>query len=292
MSTHTSYTSYTSYDGSLLSFRTAGEGPPLICLPGGPGMDVQYLGNLGGLDRRRTLILADQRAAGRSATPSDHSRCAFTEQARDLEALRLHLGQERIDLLAHSAATLTAQEYAAAHPDRIGKLILVTPVGRAAREADSDELAAIRAGRSGEPWYPDAAAAAAELELGGQGPEAQAALMPRTAPFAWGRWTPEARAEYRRPMANAPGWLRQAFYSGAPSPAEAPARLARLAASGARPLVVAGGLDGLIGTAPARLVAQLHPGSRLEVLEQSGHRLWLEEPKRFTGLVLGFLDGP
>ena len=281
---------YSSYDQSSLWFHTMGEGAPLICLPGGPGMDVQYLGNLGGLDRRRTLVLADPRAAGRSATPSDHGRCAFPEQVRDLEALRLHLGLERIDLLAHSAATLTAQEYAAAHPDRIGKLVLVTPVGRAAREADPDELAAIRAGRSAEPWYADAVAADAELQLGGHDPVEQAALMLRTVPFVWGRWTPEAQAEYRRPLTNAPGWLREAFYSGAPGPAEAPARLARLAASGARPLVIAGGLDGLIGTAPARLVAGLHPGSRLAVFEQSGHRLWVEEPERFTDLVLSFLD--
>ena len=278
---------YTSYDQSPLWFQSLGEGAPLICLPGGPGMDVRYLGDLAGLDRGRTLILPDQRAAGRSPAPQDHGRCAFTEQARDLEALRLHLGLERFDLLAHSAAALTAQEYAAAHPERISGLVLVTPVGRAAREADEDELAAIRASRSGEPWYPDAAAALAELALGGHSPEALAALTLRTAPFAWGHWTPQAQAQYTQP--GAPGWLRQAFYAGVPDPAERPARLARLAASGARPLVIAGGRDGLIGTAPARLVAELHPGSRLDIFERSGHRLWHEEPERFTDLVLGFL---
>jgi len=281
---------FNSYDRAALSFRTEGQGEPLVCLPGGPGADVRYLGKLAGLDRHRTLVLADQRAAGRSETPRDRGRCAFTAQSRDLEALRLHLGLDRFDLLAHSAATLTAQEYAAEHPGRVRGLVLVTPVGRAAREVDEQEVADIRASRSGEPWYPDAAAAAAELALGGQSPEVRAALLLRTAPFAWGHWTETGAAEYRRPRADAPDWLRQVFYSGAPGPAEAPARLSRLAASGARPLVIAGGLDGLVGTVPSRLVADLHPGSRLEVLERSGHRLWHEEPQRFTELVLDFLE--
>ena len=281
---------FRSYDQAALSFRTAGQGEPLVCLPGGPGADVRYLGDLAGLHRHRTLILADQRAAGRSETPQDRSRCAFTAQARDLEELRLHLGLERFDLLAHSAATLTAQEYAAAHPGRVRGMVLVTPVGRAAREVDGQEVAGIRAGRSAEPWYADAVAAAAELDLGGQTPEVRAALVRRTVPFAWGRWTEAAAAEYRRPLADGPDWLREAFYSGAPDPAEAPARLSRLAASQARPLVLAGGQDGLVGTAPARLVADLHPGSRLRLLEDSGHRLWHEEPHRFTELVVDFLD--
>ena len=28
---------FTSYDGAKLAFRRTGSGPPLVCLPGGPG---------------------------------------------------------------------------------------------------------------------------------------------------------------------------------------------------------------------------------------------------------------
>ena len=43
--------SFASYDGTELAYRILGDGPPLVCLPGGPGRAAGYLGDLGGLDR-------------------------------------------------------------------------------------------------------------------------------------------------------------------------------------------------------------------------------------------------
>ena len=53
---------FTSYDGATLAFRRAGAGRPLVCLPGGPGRTPDYLGDLGGLDAWRELILPDTRS--------------------------------------------------------------------------------------------------------------------------------------------------------------------------------------------------------------------------------------
>lgn len=49
------------HDGTKIVFRMIGQGPPLLCLAGGPGTDVQSLGNLGDLDRHRTLVPVDAR---------------------------------------------------------------------------------------------------------------------------------------------------------------------------------------------------------------------------------------
>lgn len=269
---------FTSYDGTDLWYDRSGDGPPLLVLGGGPGMDVRYLGDLGGLTTGRTLVRLDGRAAGRSAVPSDRASCSFTAQARDVDALRRHLGLGRVDVLAHSAGALTAQHHAAGFPSGTGRLVLVTPVGRASREPDAAELAAIRAGRADEPWYADAADAAAGLERGGGDTRA---LTARIAPFSWGRWDDRARAEAFRELPLAPDWLRAAFYAGSGRPRPV----------GAQVLVVAGGRDGLIGTAPARLVADCHPRARLEVLAGAGHRPWVEEPERFRELVEDFLEG-
>jgi hypothetical protein len=46
-----------SYDGATLAYHRTGSGPPLVCLPGGPGLEPAYLGDLGGLGRSRELIL-------------------------------------------------------------------------------------------------------------------------------------------------------------------------------------------------------------------------------------------
>ncbi len=249
-------------------YDQVGDGPPLIVLPGGPGMDVRYLGDLGGLSATRRLIRLDARGGGRSEVPADPAAVSFRAQAEDVEALRRHLGLATIDLLAHSAGTLTAQEYAVTRPARVRRLILVTPIGRAGRDIDPDELAEIRGRRSGEPWYPAAAAA--------RGPFAQAL----TAAFHWHRWTPEHRREYVPAHVNPHPWYREAFYAGpaTPGPVRAPV------------LVLAGASDGMIGTAGARAVAAAHPDTRLTVMTESGHRPWTEQPALFRELVDGFLD--
>ncbi|MFJ1704546.1 alpha/beta fold hydrolase [Kitasatospora sp. NPDC088346] len=271
---------FSSHDGTRLWYDTLGGGPAVVALPGGPGLDAGYLGDLGGLDAHHTLVLLHPRATGRSGTPTDRTGCSFADQARDVEALRRHLGLDALDLLGHSAGSLTAQRYAAEHPDRVGRLVLVTPVGRAAREPDEVELAALRAARADEPWYPDAAAAEAELRLGVGDP---AELTRRITPFFWGRWTERTRrAAFAPALAPAPPWLRGAFYAstGAARPVGVPV------------LAVAGGRDGLIGTTPARLVAACHPRARLVVMAEAGHRPWVEEPEEFRSIVAGFLTEP
>ncbi|HEY2792766.1 MAG TPA: alpha/beta hydrolase [Micromonosporaceae bacterium] len=132
-----------SYDFTKIFYEISGDGPPLVCLAGGPGADVRELGDLGGLARDRTVIFMDARGAGRSSVPHARATCAFTDQARDVEALRSELRLDRFDLLAHSAGTLTAQAYAAGYP-RLNHLVLVTPAGRLEREPDEAEVAAIR----------------------------------------------------------------------------------------------------------------------------------------------------
>ncbi|WP_240677753.1 alpha/beta fold hydrolase [Actinacidiphila soli] len=61
--------------------------------------------------RRRQLVMLDARAVGRLAVPEDRGTVSFVEQAKDVEALREHLGLDRFDVLAHSVGCLTAQEY-------------------------------------------------------------------------------------------------------------------------------------------------------------------------------------
>ncbi|GAA1226554.1 alpha/beta hydrolase [Kitasatospora nipponensis] len=281
---------FRTHDDVELWYERTGTGPPLVVLPGGPGSDLRYLADLGGLDRDRQLILLDARAVGRSALPADRSTVAFTEQARDVEALRRHLGLARLDLLAHSAGCLTAQEYAARHPDRVRRSVLVCPVGRAEREPDPAELAELHASRSAEPWYPDAAAAERELAQG-PAPAEVAGVQARLLPFFWYAWHERLRAEYDPAYATALPWFREAFYAGSATGPTRSARLARLAAARTALLVLAGAGDGMVGTAPARAVAALHPRARLAVLERSGHRPWVEQPAEFRALVNDFLAG-
>ena len=104
---------FPSCDGTVLSYRTLGTGPVVVCVPGGPARDSVYFGNLGGLDAKRTLVIYDNRGTGASAHASNVDSYRADHLAEDLEALRQHLGLERMNVLGHSGGAQIAVLYAA-----------------------------------------------------------------------------------------------------------------------------------------------------------------------------------
>ena len=173
------------YDGTQIGYGGRGVGPPLVCLPGGPGRAIEYLGDLGGLSRSRQLIMPGTRGTGESADASDPGSYRCDPLAGDVEALRAHVGLDRMDLLAHSAAGDLAMLYAAAHSQRVALLILLTPgLGTVGIEESEEQWRAALARRSGEPWYPDALAAIEKAEAGDDSAENRRGYMP----FFYGRW--------------------------------------------------------------------------------------------------------
>ena len=182
---------FTSWDGTKLGYRRAGAGRPLVCLPGGPGRTPDYLGDLGGLAGTRELVLPDTRGTGESEVPADPGTFRCDRLAMDVEALRAELGLDRMDLLGHSAAGNVALLYAAAHPERIDHLVLVTPGLRAlGLELTDEEQHAAMQRRSGEPWYLAAAAAVQAAEAGDDSDPTRLAYLP----FFYGRWDEAAQA--------------------------------------------------------------------------------------------------
>ncbi|MET9659832.1 alpha/beta hydrolase [Streptomyces sp. NPDC006510] len=273
------------YDGTELAYRLLGKGTPLICLPGGPIRAGAYLGDLGGLSAHRRLVVPDPRGAGGSAVPDDPSAYRCDRLVDDIEALREHLGEDRIDLLAHSAAGNLAALYAARYPERLRTLTLVTPgtraVGIEVTEQDWREASELR---RDEPWFPAARAALDEFLAGRASDDVRAAVVPLT----YGRWDEAARAH----AAAGPGQTNSgaaAFYyeDGAFEPA---ATAAALAAVTAPVLVLAGEYDG--GPTPdraAELVA-LFPDAEFVVQRGAAHFPWLDDPGAFVRTMEAFLD--
>ena len=75
-------------DGTRLAYRRIGSGAPLICIPGGPLLSADYLGDLGGLADHAELILLDHRGSGSSGAPNDPATYRCDRVADDIEALR------------------------------------------------------------------------------------------------------------------------------------------------------------------------------------------------------------
>ncbi len=279
-------TSFASYDGTRLAYTEVGSGPRLVCLPGGPGRASAYLEDLGGLSAERTLVLLDARATGHSEVPADPSTLRFDRLADDVEALRVHLAEEQLDLLGHSAGTVVAQAWASAHRDRVRSLVLVTPpdVLQGGTRAD---LPAIRALRSGEPWYADAAEAADALA--DASPSQAQALMRAYRPFYYGRWDERTQAHAGTAERQMSRRAELGFRAG-PEDVDVAALLAGLRRVEAPVLVVGGELDAATGVAAVETVAAGFPRAETVVLSGAGHFPWVDESEAFRAAVAGFLN--
>ncbi len=178
-------------DGTRLAYHRTGTGAPLVCVPGGPLLSADYLGDLGGLSDHAELILLDHRGSGASGTPTDPATYRCDRVADDVEALRLHLGLERLELLGHSAGANVVYRYAERHPDRVDRLVLVTPSTWAVGVEISDEARSeVARPRAYEPWCREAAAALARAQAGTATEADWAAITP----FTYGRWDNEVAA--------------------------------------------------------------------------------------------------
>ena len=67
----------------------------------------------------------DQRGNGRSSPVAPGQSCTLRDQIDDLEALRAHIGVDRIDLLGHSWGGFLVMAYASRYPQHIQHLLIV-----------------------------------------------------------------------------------------------------------------------------------------------------------------------
>ena len=272
---------FESVDGTRLAYSGAGEGSPLVCLPGGPMQAAAYLDDLGGLTAHRSLVLLDLRGTGDSGVPADPATYRCDRQVADVEVLRAHLGLDRLDLLAHSAGAALALLYAARHPDRVARLTLVTPsprvVGLDIADSDRRRVAELR---RGEPWFPDAFAAFERIWSG----QATDADWPAITPFMHGRWDEAARSRDARgeDLRNAEAAARYYADGGIDTAAVRSA----LAALEVPVLLVAGEVDVALPPVRAADYAALFPSAELTVLPGTGHFPWRDDPDGFVRTVV------
>jgi proline iminopeptidase len=276
--------------GHKISWTEAGSGSPLLCHPGGPGMSHRYFGGLPELAAERMLLLLDPRGTGESDRPIDRHAYKLADYAADIEAVREHLGLDRLDVLGHSHGGFVALEWAGSHPERSGRLVLsntaprFTDAIRRARQAIVESYV-------GEPWYADALAAYEAHQAGRYADDAElAALLEREVPFYFPRWADDEQAVAARLVTDGDNAdaLRH-FNERVAGDMDLRPVLARVTAPA---LVITGELDPF-GEPTASEVAEALPNATLVVLPDAGHFIFGESENRgaWARAILSFLAG-
>ena len=251
-------------------------------------MSAVYFGGLPELAGERSLLLLDPRGTGASDRPDDPHAYDLSDYAADIEAVRDHLGLERLDLLGHSHGGFVAMAWASAYPEHVARLVLSNTTPRftdAIREARQ----AIVGGHAGEPWFPDAIAALQAHQAGDYADDAElGALLEREVRLFSPRWGADEQAiadHLRRSGMNADA-LRH-FNEHVASSMDLGAGLERVAA----PTLVITGAGDPFGESTAREMTDALADATLVVVPDAGHFIFLESAGRgpWARAVLDFL---
>jgi pimeloyl-ACP methyl ester carboxylesterase len=251
------------------------SGPELFCHPGGPGFDGSELGDLGGLDATRTLVLIDPRG-----TKSPADSYALDDYVADLEELRGD--RDTIDLLGFSHGGLVAAAYAIAHPERVRKLVLASALAAITPEMQT-EAERVIASKAGEPWHAAAVEALAREEAADfETPEEMAAMWNAMAPVYFSRWD-----ERYRQLVEVERLPVQPLKDFNATPFDLRPELGRIQAD---TLAITGTDDFICGPAAARVFADGIPRCEVVLLADAGHFTFLEQPEAFRTAVEAFLS--
>jgi proline-specific peptidase len=267
-----------------LTYLREGSGPVLVCHPGGPGFSSRYLDDVGGLGESFTLVLLNPRGTAGSSAPEDARAYTTSAYVADVEELRVHLGEDKLNVLGHSHGGIVAMAYAARHPDHTRRLVAADTLVRL--QLEEEEKLKLR--HKDEPWYDDAQRALEQEDAGDYENEDELREITRRFwPMYFAIFDEGAQRyvdECILPERANPDALKL-FNEGIAEWDMRP-ELERIEAP---TLVITGIYDFICGPACADdIVAGIRRSERV-VLEDCGHFTFVEQPDAFRRTVTSFL---
>jgi len=222
------------------------------------------------LSRRFHIFAPDQRGHGDTAHAGAYRTQDFVD---DLEALRAHWGLERFVLMGLSMGGHNAMAYAATHPDRVERLIVIDIPPRIDRTKAPNWDVISRLAETGHRRYADFEAAYADARLAN-------------------KTAPDANLRYRTQhnlVEQSDGSLVLKYDAKAPArwePEDLTDKISRITAP---VLLVRGALSEVITREAAQRMTALFQTADLVEVPQSGHSVPTDRPEALTPVVLDWL---
>lgn len=255
----------------------SGNATPLVLVNGGPGLDHLYLHTSNAWDvlaRNRRVIFYDQRGNGRSFALKEGQSCTLADQIDDLDALRAHLGLEKMILLGSSWGGYLSMAYAARHSEHVAGLVLVDSAGPKWDEKSDVE----------DKIYPDVVEKMKSIEFAADFGDKAARDEYSREDFSMLYYSPEKREMLASVKFN---WEVNDAVSK---------DLVRFDLTPELPkfrfptLVITGRFDVNVAPVFAYQMYRAIPGAQFTVFEKSGHLPFAEEPDKFARRVESFLS--
>jgi len=257
----------------MLTYRTDGEGEPVLLLNGGMMTLGAWDPVVAILAKRFQVVRCDLR--GQLLSPGEPEP-RLEAHVRDLVELLDDLGLQRVHLAGTSYGGLVGLLFATLHPERAASLTVIAATGRIT------------------PEFWESSARCRELALeGAAGGDGGLVLEYILA----GTYTPEylerqapVLAYHRQWIAALPAvWFRG--LAAILSSLEGLDLFPRLGGIRCPVLIVAGERDLMFPPEHARALAEAIPGARLEIVPGAPHGMAVENPDVTARLLLDFLSG-
>lgn len=105
-------------------YFVVGEGDPDLVVFSSPFLDGELLP----LAESRTVAFVHSRGRGNSTTVTDHASVGVETEIADIDTARAYFGLERMNLAGTSLWGAIVARYAALHPERVDRLVLLNPL--------------------------------------------------------------------------------------------------------------------------------------------------------------------
>ena len=263
-------------NGTELHYEILGEGRPLMLMHGGLGLDHTYFRPLlDPLAEHYQLIFYDHSGNGRSPRRQGFDGVSHATWADEADALRAHLGHDRMILLGQSYGGFLAQEYALRHGDRLDGLILLCT----ASALDYPEVVVANAQRRGTPEQ--VTTVVEGLGKPAASDEDFRQLWNKILPLYFKRFDPAIGTAMDERTHYSAGAFNHSFGVCLPTYN----LVDRLPEITVPTLVLAGREDWITPPEQAERIHAAIPHSELVIFEESGHFPFIEEQQTFLNTV-------